>query len=165
MPFPFPHVMVRDVTCITPELLRQRHIRALLLDIDGTLMQTRDNLPAQPVLDWIECMKQAGICLYILSNNKHGDRVQAFAQHVGLPWQNLAGKPSRRGFEKAQAYLGLPAREIGVVGDQIFTDVLGARRCGMQALLVESSDTYLWYFYPRRLLEKPFMRVRRKADR
>ena len=69
MPLPFPHVFLPDVTHITPALLKQLGVSGLLLDIDGTLMQTRDSMPAQPVLDWMEDMKNAGIILYILSNN------------------------------------------------------------------------------------------------
>lgn len=161
MPLPFPHVFLPNVTHITPALLRELEVSGLLLDIDGTLMQTRDSMPAQPVLDWLEQMKQAGVTLYILSNNKHHHRVKAFSQAVGLPWQHLAKKPGLRGFREAAQKLGLPPEKLAMVGDQTYTDVLGARRFGCKAILVDSTDTYLWYFWPRRLLELPFRKERR----
>ena len=161
MPLPFPHVFLPDVTHITPALLQQLGVSGLLLDIDGTLMQTRDSMPAKPVLDWMEDMKNAGIILYILSNNKHHHRVKAFAEAVGLPWQHLAKKPGLRGFREAAGKLGLPPEKLAMVGDQTYTDMLGARRFGCKGILVESTDTYLWYFRPRRLAEIPFRRERR----
>ena len=74
MPLPYPHVFLPDVTHITPELLEKLGVSGLLLDIDGTLMQTRDAMPEQAVLDWMAHMKNSGIILYILSNNKHFHR-------------------------------------------------------------------------------------------
>ena len=137
MPLPYPHVFVPDVTHITPALLKKLGVAGLLLDIDGTLMETRDAMPARPVLDWLEEMKSAGVALYILSNNRHRDRVQAFAQAVDLPWQNLAGKPGKRGFCLAAERLGLPPGKLALVGDQIFTDTLGANRAGVTPLLIQ----------------------------
>ena len=72
MPLPFPHVFLPDVTHITPELLKTLGVSGLLLDIDGTLMQTRDAMPRQAVLDWMEAMQRGGITLYILSNTSYG---------------------------------------------------------------------------------------------
>ena len=86
MIFPFPYRYYPAVTDITVEDLTEMGIRALLLDIDGTLMQTRDMMPAPAVMDWLAKMKEQGITLYILSNNKHHHRVKAFAEAVDLPW-------------------------------------------------------------------------------
>ena len=160
MPLPYPHVFLPDVTHITPELLRKMGVSALLLDIDGTLMQTRDAMPRQAVLDWMEAMQRGGITLYILSNNKHFDRVKAFAEKVGLPWQHLAKKPGRKGFYEAAKRLKMRPEQLAMVGDQTFTDMWGARRFGCKGILVESTDTYLWYFWPRRLAELPFRKER-----
>jgi len=161
MPLPFPHVFLPDVTHITPELLKTLGVSGLLLDIDGTLMQTRDTMPARSVLDWMAQMRAHGIILYILSNNKHHDRVKAFAEAVDLPWQHLAKKPGQEGFRQAAARLGMKPGQLAMVGDQIFTDTWGARRFGCKAILVDSTDTYLWYFWPRRLAELPFRKARR----
>ena len=160
MPLPYPHVFLPDVTHISPELLEKLGVSGLLLDIDGTLMQTRDAMPEQKVLDWMEAMKAAGVTLYILSNNKHFDRVKAFAEAVGLPWQHLAKKPGCAGFREAAQRLDMAPERLAMVGDQTLTDMWGARRFGCKGILVESTDTYLWYFWPRRLAELPFRKER-----
>ena len=160
MPLPYPHVFLPDVTHITPELLEKLGVSRLLLDIDGTLMQTRDAMPEQAVLDWMAHMKNSGIILYILSNNKHFHRVKAFSEKVGLPWQHLAKKPRLKGFREAAERLGMKPEQLAMVGDQTFTDMWGARRFGCKGILVDSTDTYLWYFWPRRLAELPFRKER-----
>lgn len=160
MPLPYPHVFLPDVTHITPELLQKLGVSGLLLDIDGTLMQTRDAMPEQKVLDWMKDMEESGIILYILSNNKHHDRVKAFAEKVGLPWQHLARKPGLKGFHEAAKRLKMKPETLAMVGDQTFTDMWGARRFGCKGILVDSTDTYLWYFWPRRLAELPFRKER-----
>ena len=134
--------------------------RLIALDIDGTLMQTRDAMPCQAVLDWMEDMKAHGIILYILSNNKHFDRVKAFAETVGLPWQHLAKKPGWKGFYEAARRLDMKPQQLAMVGDQTFTDMWGARRFGCKGILVDSTATYLWYFWPLRLAELPFRKER-----
>ena len=160
LPLPYPHLFVPDVTHITPAHLRALGVTGLLLDIDGTLMQTRDTMPSRAVLDWMSGLEQEGFILYILSNNKHCRRVKAFAEAVGLSWQHLAKKPGLSGFRQAAQTLGLPPEKLAMVGDQTYTDMLGARRFGCKGILVESTDTYLWYFRPRRLLELPFRKER-----
>lgn len=158
MTLPYPHKIYHKVTDITPDAMRAMNVRGLLLDIDGTLMQSRDRMPEKPVLDWIAQMREAGIRLFIFSNNRHYERVKAFADAVGLPWMYLAKKPRRSSFYRAADRLGLLPGELAVVGDQTYTDMLGARLFGCKALLVQSTDTYLPYFWPRRLLELPFRR-------
>lgn len=156
MIFPFPYRYYPAVTDITLEDLQQMGIKALLLDIDGTLMQTRDMMPTDAVMAWLKQVRESGIILYILSNNKHPKRVAAFADAIGARWQHLAGKPRQSGFVKAQQELGLPKEQLALVGDQTYTDMLGCRLFGIKGLLVESTDRYLWYFWPRRLAELPF---------
>ena len=158
MTLPYPHRIYPAVTDITAADLRAQGVRGLLLDIDGTLMQSRDAMPAPPVLDWLAELKSQGFLLYIFSNNRHYGRVKAFSEAVGLPWTFRARKPRQERFRAVAAELGLRPGELAVVGDQTYTDILGARRFGCRALLVQSTDTYLFYFWPRRLLELPFRR-------
>lgn len=160
MPLPYPHLFIPDVTRLTPELLQRRHIQGLLLDIDGTLMPTHQDQPLPAVLAWLTQVRQAGVALCLLSNSRRGWRVEAFGKQLGLPWRNLAKKPFTGGFRWAEETLGLPCSHLAMVGDQIFTDVWGARRAGCQAVLVESTDTDLWYFSLRRLAELPFRKER-----
>ncbi len=164
MILPFPHEIYDDVTSITPAELARLGVRGLLLDIDGTLAQTREPAPSQAVHDWLLDMRRSGIALYVLSNNKSPARTQRFAELIGCDWRHHSHKPSRRGFLAAAEELGLAPGELAIVGDQIWTDVLGGLRCGMKTLMVQSTDTYLWYFPLRRLVELPFRFKRRSRS-
>ena len=82
-------------------------------------------------------MKQKGIKLYILSNTNKKDKVEAVSNKLDIPYINFAKKPLRGGFERVKKLLEEEYGNIAVVGDQIFTDVLGANRCKMFAILVE----------------------------
>lgn len=77
----------------------------------------------------------------ILSNTNKYKKVKKVADILGLKYLYFAHKPSKRGFEKARKILDLPAKQIAVVGDQIFTDVLGGNRCNMYTILTKPIDT------------------------
>ena len=162
MVFPFPYKIYDNVTEIMPSDLQAMGVKGILLDIDGTLMRTKDKVPNEAVLDWIKSLKKTGIAIYVLSNNKHPDRVKRLADSIEADWNYLAHKPKKEGFYKAAESLSLKHDEIAVIGDQIFTDMYGAARCGMKGLLVNSLDTYLWYYYPRHILEIIFWREKHK---
>ena len=150
------HVFSR-ITAVTPEYLKQQGITALVLDIDNTLT-THDNpeLPAD-VAAWLDARKAEGIQFAVASNN-HEPRVAPFAQKIGVKWVSDAGKPLPRGFARAQAQFGVPKEEMALIGDQLFTDVLGARLFGIKALLVEPmAPDHKWYIRLKRVLEKPFV--------
>lgn len=161
MIFPFPHEIYDSVRDITPEELERLGVEGLLLDIDGTLARTDTPRPDEAVMSWLRLMGDRGIKLYILSNNKSPDRTRSYAELIGCRWSHRSHKPSKAGFLRGAAELGLPPEKCAIVGDQIYTDVLGGLRCGMKTLMVQTLDSYLWYFPLRRLVELPF-RYRRK---
>ncbi len=152
-----PDAAFSSVAAITPAYLAARGITALVLDIDNTLTTHDDpNLPA-PVAAWLEQMRAAGIQLAVSSNNSEA-RVAPFAQKIGVKWVSKAGKPRARGFKQAQAQFGVPKQQMALVGDQLFTDVLGARCYGITALLVRPmAPDFKWYILLKRALEKPFL--------
>jgi len=145
-------------TDIPVRFLKNRDIRLLLLDIDGTLARTKDPEPDEKLIRWAEEMKKTGITLYILSNNKSPERVEKYCGILGIKGVHKSRKPSKAGFEKALSEHNVSPANTALVGDQIFTDSFGARRCGILALRVRSLDNYLWYFPLRRLAELPFLK-------
>lgn len=80
MIFPFPDRIYKDVTRITPSELKKMGIKGLLLDIDGTLARTKDPGLTKAVEGWIGIMKEHGIKLFVLSNNKSPVRTESFAK-------------------------------------------------------------------------------------
>lgn len=148
-----PDYRFRRVWDIPPEWLREKGISVLLLDVDNTLT-THDNPDvADGVHDWIAGMQAAGIRLLILSNN-NATRVEPFAEKLGMGCIASAAKPLGGGVRRARDRLGARAREIAIVGDQVFTDVLCANLAGAVSILVE----------PIELEPFPFFKLKRRLE-
>lgn len=145
------------ITQITPQQLKAMKIKAVALDVDNTLAEHNHPVPAQGVREWLEQVKAQGIKLLIVSNNKK-QRVQPFAQELGLDFVTRAAKPLPVGFWKCARRLSISCREIAVIGDQIFTDILGANLCGAKAVLVSPfAEESGWSFRVRRRFEKKIL--------
>lgn len=149
---------------ITPAFLRKKGIRGVLIDIDGTVSSHRVALPSDALRAYVKGLQDAGIAVVFLSNNKAA-RVGTFSDPLGIRWVSRAVKPLGRGFRKGAALLGLPMREIAVIGDQIFTDVFGGNRAGALTCQVQSLDCAEFWVSVRCRLEKGFIeRGRRKMQ-
>ncbi|MDL2288123.1 YqeG family HAD IIIA-type phosphatase [Oscillospiraceae bacterium OttesenSCG-928-F05] len=152
-----------SVLDITPNFLRARRIRGLCLDMDNTLARYGEAAFASEIAQWLSAMKEAGILLYVVSNNKSTARLAALCAPLGIGFTHLSRKPSRRGFVIAAEAMGLSPHEAAAVGDQVFTDVLGGKRAGMQALLVTPrglrDNPWFWI---RHGLETPFIALARR---
>lgn len=166
MPLLAPRLMLGKMIDITPELLRSLGISALLLDIDNT-MTTHDNpVPAPGVTEWIEAMQSEGFRLVVVSNNSE-ERVAPFASLIGLDFVSKGKKPLPSGFRRACKKLGIAPRSAAVVGDQIFTDILGGNLLGAYTILTEPYQLeHMAFFKVKRTLEKPVIAgYRRRAAR
>lgn len=133
--FFYPDYYCDKVTDITIDLLKENHIKGMMLDVDNTLIDFDRNL-LEGIEEWIQEIKQNDIKCIILSNSNKVDKVTMVAKKLDLPYIFFATKPLKRGFNKAQKELGLESENIAVVGDQIFTDVIGANRSKMFSILV-----------------------------
>lgn len=139
MSFFYPTIALHRVSEITPGLLKKRGIKALLLDADNTLTTHNNPLPDQDVQLWLGRMREAGIKMVIVSNNHH-KRLKPFAATLELGYTARALKPLTYGFRATAKRLGLAPKEIAVVGDQIFTDILGGNLFGSTTILVEPME-------------------------
>lgn len=119
----YPKAYLEKVEQITIEFLEKNNIKALILDVDNTLIDYNRKL-SQEVIKWAKNLKQQGIKLYILSNTNHKEKVEEVAKALDIEYQNLAKKPFKSGFLKVEKILEEKPENIGVVGDQIFTDVI-----------------------------------------
>lgn len=162
----YPTMYRRRVTDVTLADLRRLGAGAILLDIDNTLT-THDAPDLSPeVAAWLERMRGAGIAMTVVSNNRE-ERVRPFAEKIGLHFQARAGKPLSRGYRAAAARLSCSPAECVAVGDQIFTDILGANLAGMPSILLEpiqpERDQKLIVF--KRFWERLLLRSRRQRQR
>ena len=126
-----------DYGAVTAAFLREQGVRLLLADLDYTLAPKSVRDPDEAVCRWIASLHEAGITLAILSNNRSPRRVERFCAPLGVPYVGHAQKPLRRGYRRAMRRFGATGAETAMLGDKLLTDVLGARRSGVLALMVE----------------------------
>ena len=160
--FFLPDHMEEDIFAYTPAYLQALGKKALLCDIDNTLVTYDDPKPTPEISVWLSEMKAAGIIVGFISNNDAA-RVETFNAELGLFAVSDAHKPLTGGIRRFMKETGLPREEIAHVGDQIFTDVLMAHGVGVTALLVPPiKDKKTFFFRFKRMLEIPFLKRYRK---
>lgn len=138
MPFSLiPDRVFDRYTDVTPQLLQTLGISLLLCDLDYTLAPRAVATPDVVLRSWLAECRRAGIRVMILSNNRSTQRVETFCSALDIPYVGHAGKPSRRGYQEAMALADIPPEETAMLGDKLLTDVLGAKRSGVMALMVE----------------------------
>ena len=132
-----PRGVYSAVTQISPKALAEKGVRLVLADLDNTLVPYRVTEPSRAVRQWRDALAAEGIALFLLSNSRKPGRPHSFAQKLDIPCIGHAGKPKREGFFRAMERIGVTPDQTVMVGDQIFTDVLGANRSGVTPLLVK----------------------------
>jgi HAD superfamily phosphatase (TIGR01668 family) len=119
--------------------LVDRDIRALVLDVDRTLLPRRQaTMPVQAEV-WLRHARER-MPLHLFSNNPSRRRIGAVADAMGLPYTTSAGKPRRAALRKVLQELDLPPARVALVGDRLFTDVLVGNRMGLFTVLVKPID-------------------------
>ena len=149
----YPNAHFNNVREITIDFLQNNKINALILDVDNTLIDYDRNL-SQDTVEWAENLKKNKIKLYILSNTNKQEKVKEVAKKLQVEYIYFAKKPLKTGFRKVQRILNEESVNIGVVGDQIFTDVVGGNRCKMFTILVEPiAEKDIWITLIKRPIE------------
>ena len=160
----YPDHLYASAYDIPYESLYERGIRALIFDIDNTL--TEHGKPAtERTLELMDRLKRIGFRICLLSNNKEA-RVKMFNEKIQVDYIYKAGKPKRSGYEQAMEKMGSTRETTVFVGDQLFTDVWGAKRTGIEAYLVEPIDKQEEIqIVLKRYLEKPILYFYRKEKK
>ena len=119
--------------------LRERGIRALILDVDRTLLP-RHSAELPPAAE--QWLREASrhLPIHLFSNNPSRRRIGGLAERLGLPYTTSASKPRRAPLRRVLAQLGLPANQVALVGDRLFTDVLAGNRLNLFTVLVKPID-------------------------
>lgn len=151
-----PRFIFPKITDIAPEFLVERGIRLLLMDFDNTMLPYTTDVPEQALLDWLGKLCESGIKLCIVSNS-HKTRVPQFSERFSVPCQTHAAKPSPKGIRLAMQRFGAERAQTALVGDQIFTDVLGANLAGVTAIAVRSIHNHTILLKLRHIFEVPFL--------
>ena len=154
-----PSWTINSVYDIQPQDLLKRGYEAAIIDLDNTV--------TEEMADWISRMTQAGVKIYILSNNKV-ERVAKVAEPLGIPYKAGALKPRRKNFQLALDALGTSQANTIMIGDQIMTDIIGANRAKMASILVKpiarNDNFYTWANRAIERLALKLVGIKRKGD-
>lgn len=161
-----PDKVFNRYTDVTPDMLAERGICLLLCDLDYTLAPRSVPKPDVVLRAWLNDYRRAGIRVMILSNNRSSERVELFCSELGIPYVGHAGKPSRRGYQEAMALANVTPEETAMLGDKLLTDVLGAKRSGVLALMVEplGGPVGKWN-HVLHLLQRPFKFISKRRNK
>ncbi|KUK11051.1 MAG: HAD-superfamily phosphatase subfamily IIIA [Clostridia bacterium 41_269] len=136
-----PDLKVKSIFDIDLQVLQNKGINSLIIDLDNTITRWNALEVSNEVLSWFERIKEKGFKACLVSNNP-GERVSLIAEVLGIPSIPKAGKPRRKAFRQALKILESNINETAVIGDQIFTDVLGGNRMGLYTILVEPISSH-----------------------
>lgn len=116
--------------------LRKRRIRGIICDMDNTLVSWEKKGVEREMVKWCGEVREQGFKMCLVSNGLL-ERVEKISHALNVPYVAQAIKPRRRPFKKAAKILDLHPTQLAVIGDQIFTDILGGNRMGMLTILVD----------------------------
>lgn len=131
-------------------------MQLLMMDFDNTIVPYTTDIPTDEVRQWLEAMKKSDIHLCVVSNSRK-DRVKRFCAQYGIDCITHAKKPFSKGIRGCLQRYQLPASVCALVGDQIYTDTLGANCCGVRSILVKAIDNHNFWLKARHVLEMPFI--------
>lgn len=151
-----PDYVLDSIYEVTPELLARHGIRGVLIDLDGTMASHTAALPPDTLAPFVRMLHEAGLRVLVFSNNRE-QRVGRFCQALGADYICRATKPLSFGFRRAAKQLGLPMEQIAVVGDQIFTDVLGGNWVGALTCYIQTLDRHYFWVNVRYQIERGFI--------
>jgi HAD superfamily phosphatase (TIGR01668 family) len=173
-----PHIWLARVEDISCELLVQFGISGILLDVDNTLVHWHDDTVRPEVLTWILKLKAADITICLVSNTVRGKRLKQIAEVLDVDYVAcgvipysitkhpvFGAKPHRSAFQKGLTKLGLSADQVAMAGDQVFTDIRGAKRSRLKLtiLITPSSKREHWGTKLKRHPERAILWMYRKA--
>ena len=145
----FPDVFVQKVQDVNLEKLVQRGYDTIIFDLDNTLLGWRSKNFSDEVMNWINEARKQNFKMCIVSNSLFKGRVNSLSKKVGLPAFFRAVKPSSKSFLQAIEFLRSEKNKTVIIGDQIFTDILGGNRTGLYTILVkpvEPREFFITFF-------------------
>ena len=115
--------------------MQEKGIHSLLLDVDGTLVNRKSNMIPKDVKNWIIESKKL-FSLYLISNNPSKKRIAKIAKELNLRYKYNASKPRKKVTLSAIQEIGREPKNIAIIGDRIFTDIIVGNRCDIKTILV-----------------------------
>ena len=129
-------VLGGDVLNLRLDVLQDKGIRGIILDVDDTLVSAYSRELSPALRQWMDSLRPH-LKIWLVSNNLNQPRIAQIGDDLDLPYLWGAGKPSRRKLKVAAQDMGFPTNQIAMVGDRLFTDVIAGNRLGMYTVMVE----------------------------
>ncbi|MDR3242209.1 MAG: YqeG family HAD IIIA-type phosphatase [Lactobacillaceae bacterium] len=149
-----PTWMVNAIYQLIPAQLEAQGVKAVLTDLDNTLIAWNNPDGTEQLHAWLEEMDAAKIPVVIVSNNS-AERIARVALPLKLPFVSRALKPLTNGLAEATTKLGLTKEDVVMVGDQLLTDIWAANNFGTRSVLVKPLiETDQWNTKINRFFEK-----------
>lgn len=136
MAFLLPDLYLTSVHAIDLDALRADGVKVLLLDLDNTLLPRDTNVVPADLKAWAADLRERGLRVCLVSNNWH-ERVHHVASELGFDLVDKAVKPLPFAYLAALRRAGATVRDTVMIGDQLFTDILGGKLLGMRTILVQ----------------------------
>lgn len=140
-----PDIYAQSIYTINYDKLKQNGIKCLLIDLDNTIAPITVSEPDRKIKELFNKLQTMGFKLIILSNSPK-NRVRPFKEHLNIDSAHSAKKPFSKKYKKIMRIYKFKDTEIAAIGDQLFTDILGANRAGITSILLNpmSSNDYFW---------------------
>ena len=156
-----PDLITEKLTDLTPQLLSDRGITLLMMDFDNTIVPYTTDIPVPEVENWLRDMLTSQVRICVVSNSRNS-RVRVFCEKRGIPCITHAKKPFSKGIRQCLQRFDTAPQQAALVGDQIFTDTLGANCAGITSILVEAIDNHTIWLKLRHVAELPFIAIKRR---
>lgn len=151
-----PDLITDAITDLTTQQLKDMGVCLLMMDFDNTIVPYTTSVPTEKMVSWLQEMIASDIQLCVVSNSKK-PRVRVFCQQYGLDCITHARKPFSDGIRRCLTKYGVAPGKAALVGDQIYTDTLGANCAGVKSILVKAIDNHNFWLKARHVAEMPFI--------
>ena len=158
-----PQMYAKSIYTVNYELLNKKGITCLLFDLDNTLVEPHAKHVDEKLKKWIENLKKD--FLIIIFSNSMKNRVQTFREELQVEMNHTSLKPHAYSFRKVLKKYHLKEKEVAIIGDQLFTDVIGGNNVGIMTILVDPITTNDFWItkYNRYREEKKFKQLQEQG--
>ena len=162
MPLSFlPKTIAPSLVALEVSFLENQGIRLLMLDFDNTIVPYTTSVPTEEMDAWLRNILASNIHVCVVSNTKK-TRAPVFCNKYGMDIITHAGKPFGKGIKKCLQKYDMAPAQCALVGDQIFTDTLGANLNGVRSILIPAIHNHNFWLKLRHVAELPFIFFARK---
>ena len=126
----------KDLFSINYKKLKEMGIKVLVFDLDNTIIEKKKNVVDDKVKELFKRLKK-DFKVIIISNTWNRKKIEYVSKKLDIEYIMNARKPFKYGYNKAKGLSNTSVRNICMIGDQLLTDILGAKKMGYYCCLVD----------------------------